>query len=161
MVPAELLQQAVDQLPKWNPNTVTRATWVNWRDGFQIKINWYDGAALVCYLDFKKDVLARDAVLKRVFEAHAATGQKPKTINGHGWSALDYTFSTGQFISANEVAELVNEMGFECSVIYVQESVSARPVFAFMGIPLMAGEMGKEWVGGEFIPYSRAIGKCL
>ncbi len=28
------------------------------------------------------------------------------------------------------------------------------PVFATLGIPLVPGEMGKEWVGGEFISYA-------
>ncbi|MDH1930429.1 hypothetical protein [Pseudomonas sp. GD03696] len=65
LVPAELLKAAIDQLNKWNRNPVTRLSWVNWRQGYQIKMGWYDGAALNCYLDFKKNSAGRDAVLNR------------------------------------------------------------------------------------------------
>lgn len=161
MVAAELLKEAVDQLDKWNLKSVSRATWVNWRSGYQIKMNWYDGASFLCYLDFKQDRSARDAVLKRVFETHSVVGQKPKVIDGHGWSALDYSLSTGFFISINEVAEIAKGMGFQFSVLYVQESIRARPVFTSMGIPLVPGEMGKEWIGEEFVSYSCPMGMCL
>jgi hypothetical protein len=30
-----------------------------------------------------------------------------------------------------------------------------------MGIPLVPGEMGKEWIGEEFVSYSCPMGMCL
>ncbi|HDS0960469.1 TPA: hypothetical protein QDZ28_004222 [Pseudomonas putida] len=161
LVPAELLKAATDQLNKWNPNAVTRLSWVNWRQGYQIKMGWYDGAALNCYLDFKKNSAGRDAVLKHLFNLHAGPGKKPSVINGHGWSKLCHEFSTGEFLSVNEVAEVAKSLGCEFTVIYVQTCVSARPVFEVMGIPLVPGEMGKEWIDGEFVPYSCPSGMNL
>ncbi len=161
MVPIELLKRAIDQLPKWNPNTTSRLTWVNWRQGFQIKMSWYGQASLVCFLDFKKNVQARDAVLKQIFSKHADPGKKPVTIAGHGWTALDHSLRSNEFISVNEVAEIAESMGFEFTVLYVQECSAARPAFDTMGIPLVPGEMGKEWVEGTFVPYSCPSGQCL
>lgn len=161
MVPVELLKSAIEELDKWSPKVVTRTSWVNWRQGFQVKMRWYGSATFACYLDFHKNVAGRDAVLKRVFELHSVTGQKPRKIDGHGWTAYDYELSCGEFISVNEVAEIASSMGYEFSIIYVQESISARPAFDTMGIPLVPGEMGKEWVGGAFVPYSCPMGACL
>lgn len=161
MVPVELLQSAIDQLDKWSPKVVTSTSWVNWRQGFQIKLRWYGCASFACYLDFKKNVSARDAVLKRVFELHAQVGQKPRKVDGHGWMAYDYELRSSEFISVNEVAEIAASLGYEFSVIYVQESISARPAFGTMGIPLVPGEMGKEWIGSAFVPYSCPMGACL
>ncbi|WP_116892955.1 hypothetical protein [Pseudomonas savastanoi] len=161
MVPVELLKAAIDQLPKWNLKVTSSLTWVNWRQGFQIKMGWYDGASLLCYLDFKDNQTARDSVLRRVFEIHADAGQKPRLVNGHGWSRYEYELRTTKFISVNEVAEIAQSMGYEFNVLYVQECIGARPVFDTMEIPLIPGEMGKEWVGGGFIPYSCPMGMNL
>ncbi|MEX6780386.1 hypothetical protein [Pseudomonas aeruginosa] len=161
MVPVELLKTAVEQLPKWNVSAVTRLTSVNWRQGYQIKMHWYDGAAFICYLDFKRDYNAREAVLKRAFEQFADDGAKPRTIDGHGWTKLDYEFRSGSFISVNEIAQIAQSMGYDFTVLYVQESISSRPIFSVMGIPLVPGEMGKEWVDGEFVPYSCPMGQNL
>ncbi|MBM5458718.1 hypothetical protein H8F21_14210 [Pseudomonas sp. P66] len=161
MVPAELLKAAIDQLSKWDPKAATRLSWVNWRQGYQIKMCWYGGAALNCYLDFKKDSTARDAVLRHLFERHAGPGKKPTMINGHGWTALDHQFSTGEFLSVNEIAEVAKGLGYEFTVLYVQESVSARPAFSLMEIPLVPGETGKEWIDGEIVPYACPLGMNL
>jgi len=161
MVPFELLKAAVEQLPKWNPTAVTRLTSVNWRQGYQIKISWYGGASFNCYLDFKRDHLARESVLKRAFGLYAEAGVKPRKVEGHGWSMLDYEFGSDTFISVNEIADLAQSMGFEFTVLYVQSCVSSRPVFSVMGIPLVPGEMGKEWIDGEFVPYSCPAGQNL
>lgn len=161
MVPIENLKAAIDQLDKWSPKIATSTSWVNWRQGFQIKMIWFGSATFACYLDFKKNMAARDAVLKRVFERHAVAGQKPSKIDGHGWSAYDYSLRCSEFFSVNEVAEIAESMGYDFSVLYVQESISARPAFETMGIPLIPGEMGKEWDGGAFVPYSCLSGDCL
>lgn len=161
MVPIEHLKTAIDQLDKWNPKVATSTTWVNWRQGFQIKMLWFGCASFACYLDFKKNMAARDAVLKCVFEKHAVAGQKPSKIDGHGWTAYDYSLHSSEFISVNEVADIAVAMGFVFSVIYVQECISARPAFDTLGIPLVPGEMGKEWLDGAFVPYSCPSGACL
>lgn len=161
MVPIDLLKSAIEQLPKWNPESVTRLTWVNWRKGYQIKIHWYGDASFICYLDFKQDRLARDAVLKRAFEVHAGAGMKPLLIRGHGWTELDYEFQSDTFISVNEIAEIAQDMGYDFTVLYVQECIGSRPVFQLMGIPLVPGEMGKEWISGAFVPYSCPSGQNL
>lgn len=161
MVPVELLKAAVEQLPKWDETAVTRLTTVDWRQGYQIKMHWYGGASFLCFIDFKRDRNAREAVLKRAFELHAGAGAKPRSIDGHGWSMLDYEFRSMTFISVNEVAEIAQSMGYEFTVLYVQESVCSRPVFSVMGIPLVPGETGKEWLAGEFVPYSTPAGKNL
>jgi hypothetical protein len=160
MITAETLRTAIDQLDKWSPEIATSLSWVNWRKGFQIKMTWFGGAAFACYLDFGKNAAARDAVLKRVFSG-VAPGEEPKVIDGHGWSCLDYSVGSKSFISVNEVAAVASSMGFEFKVLYVQESISARPVFHTMGIPLIPGETGKEWVNGEFISYSCPPDQCL
>ena len=61
----------------------------------------------------------------------------------------------------NEVADIAESLGYEFSVLYVQECIGARPAFETLGIPLVPGEMGKEWIGGEFVPYSCPMGACL
>lgn len=161
MVPVEKLKAAIDQLNKWDINTVSSVSWVNWRGGYQIKMGWYRGAALNCYLDFKADRTARDAVLKDVFNKFAVAGQKPKRIDGHGWSCMDYSLDSTSFISVNEVADIAQSMGYEFTVIYVQECVTARPVFGTMGIPLVPGESGKEWAGDAFLSYCCPLGQNL
>ncbi|HDS1721653.1 hypothetical protein NPS53_09085 [Pseudomonas putida] len=161
MVPIDNLKAAIDQLDKWSPKVATSTSWVNWRQGFQIKMVWYGCASFACYLDFKKDAAARNAVLKRVFEAHAVAGQKPSKIDGHGWSAYDYSLRCSEFISVNEVAEIAESLGYEFSVLYVQECIGARPAFETLGIPLVPGETGKEWIDGAFVPYSCPMGACL
>lgn len=161
LVAPELLLAAIDALPKWDKVNVSKVTWVNWRQGFQIKMGWHSGAALQCYVDFGRDSVARDCVLARAFHAYAPTGQQPGIIDGHGWTKLNYTFHSKNFISVNEVAAIATEMGYEFTVIYVQEDISARPVFDLMGIPLVPGEMGKEWVNGQFVAYSRTGYQCL
>lgn len=160
MVPAESLEKAVNLLNKYSKKA-TRITFVNWRGSYQVKMGWYGGAALECFLDFQGDKAARDAVLKAVFEKHAAPGGEPATIDGHGWSFSDYTLIAEPFISLNEVAGIAEQMGFQFSVLYVQEDISARPVFEVMGIPLVPGEMGKEWKGGQFHSYTRSVDACL
>ncbi|MFL1449236.1 hypothetical protein ACI77O_12645 [Pseudomonas tritici] len=160
MVPAELLQKAVDMLPKYSKKT-TYITWVNWRQGYQVKMGWFSGSALECYLDFKGNRAARDSVLKAVFEKYSPSGRKPGTIDGHGWSAADYTLHGETFVSVNDVADIATDLGLEFSVLYVQESITARPVFGAMGIPLVPGEMGKVWVDGKFLPYTRTVDACL
>ncbi len=161
MVTADLLRSAIDQLEKWSPRVVSTLTWVNWRRGYQVKISWHGNATFACYLDFGKNCQARDAVLKCAFEAFAVAGDKPRVIDGHGWKAMDYSLQSNSFISSNDVAAMAKEMGLECSILYVQECVASRPIFITLGIPLVPGEMGKEWVNGEFVPYARPIGQNL
>ena len=160
MVPVDLLKSAIDQLDKWSPETATRVTWVNWRQGSQIKMSWFGSASFACYLDFK-NWDHRDIVLKKIFEAHAEPGKKPRKVDGHGWTSLDYSLNCGEFISVNEVATLTESLGYEFTVLYVQECISARPIFTAMGIPLVPGEMGKEWMNNAFVPYACPIGQCL
>jgi hypothetical protein len=91
MVTEKALLAALDGLKKWSEETKTRATWVNWRDGYQIRMYWYGNESISCYLDFGKDSCKRDEVLKAIFDRHARQGQKPSKIDGHGWSRPDYT----------------------------------------------------------------------
>lgn len=161
MVPVELLRSAIEQLPKWSPKVTTAVTWVNWRQGFQIKMSWFGSSSFVCYLDFKKNKGARAAVLKTVFDKFAVTGQKPGVIDGHGWTAMDFSLHSSAFISVNDVAAMATEMGYDFSILYVQEDISSRSIFTLMGIPLVPGEMGKEWINGQFLSYSRPVGMCL
>lgn len=165
MVREELLMSAIGQLDHWWPNSVeinTGVTWVNWRNGsFQVKMLWKRNPTFSCYLDFGKNVSAREAVLKAVFDRFALEGQKPYLERGHGWSKYDYSLDSGEFISVNKVAEIATELGFEFTVLYVQGSISCRHIFDTMGIPLVPGEMGKEWIGGEFAPYSCPLGQNL
>ena len=160
MVPVEQLKAAVEQLPKWSPQITSQVGWVNWRRGFQIKALWYGNCSLLCYLDFK-DRVARDDTLATAFRRFAAPGARPRKSDGHGWSCLDYSFQSDQFVSINELAEIADAKGYAYTVLYVQECVGARPVFATLGIPLVPGEMGKEWVGGEFISYACPAGQNL
>lgn len=161
LVPAELLKSAIDQLSKWDLTATTRLSWVNWRQGYQIKMAWYGGSALNCYLDFKANMTARDAVLRRLFKLHAAPGKKPTVINGHGWTTLCHEFSTVEFLSVNEVAAVAKSLGHEFTILYVQTCVSARPTFDQLGIPLVPGEMGKEWINGAFVSYACPAGMNL
>lgn len=161
MVTLESLRSAIEQLPRWSPDVTTRITWVNWRNGFQVKVAWYGNASFICYLDFGKDSSAREGLLKRVFDKYSTAGEKPSVIEGHGWSRLDYSLKSKDFISVNELAKIAEEMGAHFTVLYVQECVSSRPLFDLMDIPLVPGEMGKEWVSGSFIPYSCPSGQCL
>jgi hypothetical protein len=161
MVPANLFRAAVDQLPQWRNSKMSHVGWVNWRDGYQVQLQWKGYESFSCYLDFGRNKAARNTVIASLFERHAPAGQKPAVIDGHGWQALDHTFSTNEFLSVNEVAELATEMGFDFTVLYVQASISSRPIFETMGIPLVPGETGKEWTGSEFISYATPTNRCL
>lgn len=114
----------------------------------------------MCYLDFKNSI-ARDDTLATAFKRFAAPDARPRKIDGHGCSCLDYSFQSDQFVSINELAEIADAKGYAYTVLYVQECVRARPVFATLGIPLVPGEMGKEWVGGQFISYACPSGQNL
>ena len=161
MVPENLFRAAVDQLPQWRNSKLSHVGWVNWRDGYQIQMKWKGYETFSCYLDFGRNKSARAAVITRLFELHAPAGQKPSVIDGHGWQALDHTFFTNEFLSVNAVAALATEMGFEFTVLYVQESISSRPIFDTMGIPLVPGETGKEWTGSELISYAKPMNRYL
>jgi hypothetical protein len=161
MIDAELLHSSLDLLKKWAPTRATSLYWVNWREGFQIKMKWYGIESLACYLDFGKNSGAREAVMKRTFDIYAAPGEKPSIIDGHGWTRPDYSLHSGEFISVNTVADLAQEMGYTFTVLYVQECIDGREVFTKMGIPLNPGESGKEWIDGKFVPYSKPSGKNL
>lgn len=160
MVPVEQLKAAVEQLPKWSPQIASRVGWVNWRKGFQVKAHWYGNCALRCYLDFN-DPFARDDILATAFKRFAAPHARLRVIDGHGWSCPDYSFQSDHFVSINELAEIADAKGYAYTVLYVQECIGARPVFETLGIPLVPDEMGKEWVGGEFISYSCPSGQNL
>lgn len=161
MVPVVAFKQAIDQLPIWRNNIGTRVTWVNWRNGNQIKMGWSDNASFHCYIDFGKDGAARMSTMKAAFERFSEAGDKPSVKQGHGWSELDYSFHTKQFVSINEVVELAQGLGLPFTVIYCQSCIDSRPIFETMGIPLVPGEMGKEWIDGEFIPYACPTGRNL
>lgn len=162
MVPISALKSGIDQLKVWHETDIgTRVSWVNWRDGFQLKMGWNGSASFHCYLDFGKNVDARKSAMKAAFERFAELGTKPRVEEGHGWSQLDYSFKTQQFVSVNEVAELAKDLGLEFTIIYCQTCIASRPIFETMGIPLVPGETGKEWVDGELIPYSCPNGRNL
>ena len=87
LVAPELLLAAIDALPKWDKVNVSKVTWVNWRQGFQIKMGWHSGAALQCYVDFGRDSVARDCVLARSWSWSTAFG------SGYSIGAISVTIT--------------------------------------------------------------------
>jgi hypothetical protein len=162
MVPISDLKAGIDLLKVWHTADMgTRVSWVNWRDGYQLKMGWNGSAAFNCYLDFGKAFASRQSAMKAAFERFAEPGTKPRVEQGHGWTELDHSFKTKQFVSVNEVAELAKDLGLEFTIIYCQTCSGSRHIFETMGIALVPGEVGKELVNGELIPYSCPMGRNL
>lgn len=146
----------------------TQISWVNWREGAQIKIGWNRTFSLFVYIDIRESgsygsvYAARNALLERAFKHYMPEGSEPQVRDRYTrYASLDYQFTQPGFISPNEIVSIAEEMGIGFSVLYIQECVSARSAFNLLGIPLDPGEMGKEWINGEYLPYSCPIGKCL
>lgn len=160
LVHADVLQGAVNKLKGYGQYKISRVSCVNWRGGYQIKVSWKGGVGLECYLDFGKNHAGRSRVLRAAHSFHAPKDYKPVL----GYVPLDedrFAFESNAFISINDIATLALDMGEPFTVLYVQSSISARPLFADMGIGLVPGEMGKEWIDGEFVGYRCETGKCL
>jgi hypothetical protein len=161
MVPVDVLRSAIDQLEAWHAPRLSTIGWVNWRKGYQVKLLWKSNPTFICYLDFGTNSAAREAVMKRAFERFAPAGTKPKKEIGHGWTRLDYSLRTDDFVSVQDLAEIADELGFQYTILYVQNTSGARPLFETLGIPLVPGESGKEWTGSEFIGYTTPRGQNL
>lgn len=160
MVPQKVFNDIINSIKPWR-SVNTEINWVNWRkDEYQIKVEWSGRATLVCYLNFFSQS-ERDAVHAAIFEKHARAGEKPYLQQGHGWAKYRHDMVSDKLITINELSAIANEMDIKHTVIYAQENISARPLFDDMGIPLVAGEMGKELIDGVMQPYSREAGKCL
>lgn len=160
LVSADVLQGAVNKLKMYGKWKLSRVSYVNWRNGYQIKVSWKDSGALECFLDFGKNHAGRNRVLRAAHSFYAPKDYEP--VLGYTPSEEDrFGFESNAFISVNDIAALALGMGEPFTVLYVQSSISARPLFADMGIGLVPGEMGKEWIDGEFVGYSCETGKCL
>tara|TARA_R110002094_G_scaffold165050_1_gene148970 strand:+ start:128 stop:652 length:525 start_codon:yes stop_codon:yes gene_type:complete len=160
LVPVNLLKEALDLLPTYG-KAGTDLGCVNWRDAFQITVQWNNNSCLECYVEFQRSS-DRNAILKAAFDRFAPGGTKPMLRDTYTiWERPEYVFHAPELISVNDIVAICIERGVEVTVLYVQESPKARPVFDVMGIPLVPGEMGKEWINGEFHPYSRHKDKCL
>ena len=139
--------------------TGTSVGWVNWRASeYQIKVTWNNSEALECYLNFFS-AADRDFIHAKLFARYAEAGSKPFKDEGHGWTVLRHNFRTSSILTINEMARLADELGVRYTVIYKQSS--NRHLFEIMGIPLAAGESGKEVVDGQVMPYRCLTGKCL
>lgn len=167
LVDTEKLVNAITTLKTYGHKNGTYLNWVNWRSGAQVKMTWNGISSFSVYFDMRTNDLytsvhsARDALLEKAFKTFMPEGAKPRIEYGHGWTKARHEFWSNDFISANQIAELANELGLCFTVIYVQECIDARPAFDILGIPLVPGEMGKEWIDGEYHPYSCPTGKCL
>lgn len=160
LVDSQLFCAALDELKCYGKKG-TSVDWVNWRKGqYQIKVCWNGNCGLACYLNFFSSA-DRDAVHAELFKRYADPGTKPYLEEGHGWTKLRHSFFTQSLLSINELAEVAHEMGRKFTIIYVQECVEFRYLFTIMGIPLVPGEMGKEWIDGIMHPYSCETGKNL
>lgn len=163
MISHELLKQATDiAIPSWCKKKSTRVVWVNWReDSVQIKFTWNDVSDFAVYLDFKAKCLGasdrnRDAVMKKLFEMHAPMGQKPFKDR---WGFMRYDFITTEFVSPNQAAKIADELGYEYTVIYATQG--NREFMSKIGISIVPGETGKEWISGVFHSYKPLPGKNL
>ena len=161
MVPVDVLRSAIDTLESWNDQPLSSVGWVNWRKGYQVKLLWKGNPTFICYLDFGSSMAARDTVLKHAFDRYAPAGMKPRKEVGHGWTRLDHSMRIDAFISVQDLAAIADELGFVYTILYVQNTSDARPLFDALGIPLVPGESGKEWTGSEFISYATPAGQNL
>lgn len=147
-----------------DPKDTTHFTWVNWRTAYggQVAVSWGNtGSSFRVYFDFPEHHRpARDDALRVLFSKYAPKHLKAGLIEGHGWTKEEHTFTADRIVGIWEIYQVVKRYGCT-SIIYVQESVSARWVFDKLGIPLVPGESGKEWVKGKFIPYATPQGKCI
>lgn len=160
MVPKKVFNRIIQSIEPWN-GVNTEINWVNWRkDQYQIKTQWSGRETLVCYLNFFSQS-ERDAVHAEIFKRYSRKDQKPYLQQGHGWSKYRHDLVCKRLITINELSAVANEMGIKHTVIYVQENISARPLFDEMGISLIPGEMGKELIDGVMHPYSRDVNRCL
>lgn len=142
----------------------TEFSWVNWRTayGCQIAVSWCGLAACFrVYFDFpEKEHINRDAALAELFAKFAPEGLKPREVWGHGWTSWNHDFVAEGVVSIHQIYQIAKKHGCT-SIIYNQESISARWVFDSLGIPLVPGESGKEWIKGKFHPYATEAGKCI
>ncbi|EKY4113681.1 TPA: hypothetical protein ACGW3M_000979 [Pseudomonas aeruginosa] len=160
MIAPEVLRKAVDALQHFRGSSATRLTEVDWRDGHQIKVSWYGNDSLACYLDFGKDRAKRRAVMAACYRLFGGFDREPEVLPRSGGVVdADFTTLSREFISINEVADLAASMGGQFSVLYVQDC--NRSVFDLLGMQLQPGELGVEWLNGQFIPYTCQPGKCL
>jgi hypothetical protein len=160
MVKKSLFMAAIGELTSFGEQG-TSVKWVNWRkDEYQIVLEWNNAPSFACYLSIKS-ATDRDALHKKLFELFANKDQKPFHQEGHGWSKMRYDFWSSNVISINKIADIADGMGLVYTIIYAQESISARNVFNTMQIGLVPGESGKELIQGTYSPYARETGKCL
>lgn len=172
LVPADKLLQAIESLPAWPRDRTemrTSLSWVNWRSskGAQIKLSWRGCSSFLVFIDvldsegYGNRYRAREALLEAAFKQFADEGAKPRLEHGHGWTAYRWDFTAKRFVTPQDITAIAEKMGIHVGALYVQECISGRHAFDILGIPLVPGENGKEFVGGEWISYSTPLGKCL
>lgn len=160
-----VLKSTTDALiPSWCKSPSTSVHWVDWRaESVQIKFEWNDTESLCVYVNFPAETKAqsqsnRNRVLKALFERHAPVGKKPYQDN---WGHYRYEFSTPQFITPNDAVALANELGIACTVIYTSltmERVQFDSIMQNLGLDVIIGETGKEWMDGAYHAYRPRTG---
>ncbi|TNC80796.1 MAG: hypothetical protein C9356_11780 [Oleiphilus sp.] len=163
LIDPKILEQAVNtNVPSWCKRKHSRIVWVNWRKNTtQIKLSWNDSEAFEVYVDFKADTKAqsgrnRDEVLKKLFKLFAPPGKEPFRDR---WGHLNYHFCTARFITPNHVGEIADALGYEYTVIY--RVYGDQDYMKAIGLPIVAGETGKEWIKGKYHSYAPERGKNL
>lgn len=152
MIPDSTLRAAIDKLPKYKNSANTYVSWIGLGQSCLIKISWFSReSALCCYIDFKNNQNERDAVLKAAFLKFAKGSSEAFHDTKVG---VTYSFSSNEVLTPNDIIELAKTKDIGFTLIYAQEDISARPLFEDLGIPLIPGETGKEWVKGDYLSYS-------
>jgi hypothetical protein len=162
MINADILEKAIkENVPYWCKKQYSRLTWVDWRqDSVQIKMNWNEISSFEVYIDFKAENKTvsrhnRDHILQVLFN-HYCPDKKPSR---NRWEELEYTFMTDSFVSPNKVAEVADNLGYEYTIIYKTDG--SRDFMEKIGLPIVPGETGKEWINGVYNSYSPRGGKNL
>lgn len=162
LVAPDLLEAIQNKnIPSWCKAPLTSVHYVNWRkESVQIKFGFNDSEALEVYVDFKAPTLSqsiqnRDRVLKTLFSRHSPKEKPFEDRFGY----IDWSFIKRGFVSPNEAVEIAQSLGLEVSVIY--KSTSKREMLADIGLPIVAGETGKEWIDGNYQSYRPRSGMNL
>ena len=168
LVSTDSIKNALSTLKDYSKVPITEVHGVCWRqDASQVKVEWNRNSSLAVYINvmasenFASPRCARNELLKKAFSKFMPVGTKPYHRVSQGYNELEYNFDYKGFISVEELLVIADELGLKYSVIYAQESICARPAFDLLGIPLNAGEMGKEWINGIYHPYTRTTGAPL
>lgn len=159
----DVLQKMTENnVPSWCKKKITRVGWVNWRkESVQIQFVYNDACDFAIYVDFKAKTFQesannRDSVLEELFKRFAPAGAKPYVC---GWGYERHSFIAEGFVSVMRAVELAEALGFPYTVIYTTNG--SRERMAQIGLPIVAGETGKEWIDGFCHSYKPEFGKNL